>query len=101
MSPMSVEPGAILFAAALPAALMALLLCFAIRIPPRQVSRRRVTCPVRGHAADVDFVLEDDDGETYVDVVGCSLTAPEGETRCGKPCRSTGVAPFGTARLPV
>lgn len=93
-----VEPGAVLLAAAVPAALMAVLLRLAGRTLPRDIGRRRVTCPVHDREATVDYVL-DDPGEVYVDVVACSLGAPGSEIACGKPCRSTGVAPFGTTRL--
>ena len=81
------------------AALMLLLLCFAIRIPPRGTTRRRLTCPLRGLDATVDFVMRDTDGDVYADVVGCSLVASGDQIVCGKPCRSTSVAPFGTAWL--
>jgi len=100
MSSMWAEPGAVLLAAAVPWALMGFLLCFATRIPPRGTGRRRVTCPVHECEAMVDFVLEDDRGEVYADVVGCSLVAPGREIDCGKPCRSTSVVPFGTTGLP-
>jgi hypothetical protein len=99
MSSTWVEPGAVLLAAAVPAALMAVLLRLAGRTLPRDTSRRRVTCPVRDREARVDYVLRDDPGEIYVDVVACSLCAPGSEIACGKPCRSSGVAPFGTTRL--
>jgi hypothetical protein len=93
------EPGAILLAAALPGALMMFLLCFAGRIGPRGVTRRRVRCRLHERDATVDFVLEGDDGDVYADVVACSLVDRKCEIDCGKPCRSTGVAPFGTIRM--
>jgi hypothetical protein len=45
-------------------------------------------------------VLRGDDGEAYTDVVACSLVREHREIDCGKPCRSTGVAPFGTVHYP-
>jgi hypothetical protein len=95
MSPAWVEPGIPLLAAAVPAALMGLLLCFAVRITPRGITRRRLACPLLARDATVDFVVEDDGGDTCADVVACSLVPGGCEIACGKPCRSTGVASFG------
>jgi hypothetical protein len=81
-----------------PVALMALLLYGASRISPRGMRRRRTACPLQEREATVDFVVGDEDTPVYADVVGCSLVAPGHEIECGKPCRSAGVAPFGTAR---
>jgi hypothetical protein len=88
-----------LLSGTVPMALMAFLLCLASRTSPRGMRRRRTSCPLQGREATVDFVLEDNDGEVYADVVGCSLVGPEHEIDCGKPCRSASVAPFGSARL--
>jgi len=99
MSPTWVEAGMPLLAAAVPTALMGLLLCFAARIPPRGIARCRLACPLRARDATVDFVVEDDGGEACVEVVACSLVPGGCEIACEKPCRSTGVAPFGTLRL--
>lgn len=80
-------------------ALLLLLLCFAIRIPSRGITRRRLMCPLRGRDAAVDFVIRHSDGEVYADVIGCSLVRGGRRIPCGKPCRSISVVPFGTARL--
>jgi hypothetical protein len=90
---------AILLAASVPAALVALFLGFAGLVAPRGVMRRRITCPVQGREALVDFVLAEGNGDVYRDVVDCPLVGPGHEIDCGKPCRSLGVAPFGTSRL--
>jgi hypothetical protein len=92
-------PGAILLAAAVPVTILVFLLGLASRIRPRAMNRRRVRCPLQGREATVDFVLRCDDGDAYNDVVACSLVEEHDEIACGKPCRSTGVAPFGTARM--
>ena len=67
---------------------------FAVRIP-RGITRRRLACPLLARDATVDFVVEDDGGDTCADVVACSLVPGGCEIACGKPCRSIGVAPFG------
>jgi hypothetical protein len=55
---------------------------------------RRLQCPVEGRRATVDFVVDANDGEVYLDVASCSLLPPGKPVECGKVCRSTSVAPF-------
>jgi hypothetical protein len=87
-------------ATALGVVIVAGVLCvaaFAILLGPRpyRVVQRRVRCPVHGREADVAFLLESNGGETYREVVECSLR-PEGEPlACAQVCRSLSVAPFG------
>jgi hypothetical protein len=91
------NPSVIIVAGALPMAMVALLVCFAVRVLPRRTRRRHVTCPIHEREAIVDFVTDEDGGTVFADVVACSLVPGRREVACGKPCRSTGVAPFGTA----
>ena len=62
--------------------------------PRAPVVRRRLDCPVKGEEAEVHFRMNEGDGEAYMDVVGCSLFAPDEEVGCGKTCRSSSTAPF-------
>ena len=91
--------GAIVLAASVPAALMGLLLRLAARTGPRHTIRRSVACPLRGREATVDLVPLDEQHDIWADVVRCSLVPEHAEILCGKPCRSAGVTPFGTATL--
>lgn len=65
---------------------------------PFRVVRRQVRCPAGQTTATVDFLLSTVRGvEVIDDVVRCSLRADDVRVGCGRECRSSGVAPFGTA----
>ena len=62
--------------------------------PGGPVVKRRLDCPVKGEEAEVQFRMNEGEGEAYMDVVGCSLFAPDQDVDCGKTCRSSSTAPF-------
>jgi hypothetical protein len=58
-----------------------------VRPPNLRNGRRHLRCPLRGRAADVDFLVEVAAGAFPRDVVRCSLFAPGAPVDCAKTCR--------------
>jgi len=92
----------VLFAGLTALAVLALIVLVLFRNGRRatRLVSRRLECPVEGRPATVDFVVNANDGEAYLDVASCSLLPPGKPVECGKVCRSASVAPFSDPSQP-
>jgi hypothetical protein len=63
--------------------------------------RQPVRCPARGARATVEFIIETNGGDTFVDVLSCSLLPGHRRLTCGRVCRSISVARFADVGAPA
>ncbi len=66
-----------------------------------RIVRRPVRCPPHWARATVEFLVETNGGETFVDVLSCSLVPGHRRLTCGRVCRSMSVARFGAVDAPA
>jgi hypothetical protein len=97
-----IEIKVVLFAGLMALTVLSLIVVVLLRNGRRATHRvsRRLQCPVEDTPATVDFVVNANDGEAYLDVASCSLLPPGKPVKCGKVCRSASVAPFSDPSQP-